>query len=175
MVLDLKFLYISCFYCITDLISGVNQSLRNRCMDRTFDLIGHQLSWILQNSWKNKENFWSQFPHSFHRALKRSDNKILSINDFYSSSMHWWEWSLNLWLIVLVSMQNEMNAIPPKFIPSILFDRIWSLRVAVFSVTLAGTVMCWSKEELNIASTKAHSPISGDSILLFISPPMKFV
>ena len=67
--------------------------------------------------------------------------------------MHWSEWSLNLWLIVLVSTRNGMNTkviwsseMPasktPETILSILLDQIWSIRVAVFYVTPVATVMC---------------------------------
>ena len=45
----------------------------------------------------------------------------------------------------------------------------------MFPVTLVGTAMCWSKEELNITSTNARSLLSGDINFIFITPPMTVV
>ena len=80
-------------------------------------------------------------------------------------------------------MRNGMNAkviwwsdMPasktPEVILSILYEQIWSIRVELVSVTLVGTVMCWSKDELNITSTNDRSLLSHDNKFIFTSPPM---
>ena len=100
--------------------------------------------------------------------------------------MLWSEWSLNLWVIFLVIIRNRMKAkmiwwseIPAsktsENILTILFYKIWSIRVTVFSGNLVGTVVSWSKEDLNITSTNARSLLSGHSKLIFISPQMTVV